>query len=186
MLTAVQLERMRRCCGVAVDLSPDVAEYLEGRADLLWSVADRAQPANDEDNAQPANDGALPLARPRWSIDRLAAALELRVVDERLPGLIVGAYVRAQSLVLVSDRLRAAERSPVVTHECGHAALHPRAPHEEVAYLGLALLYPRCLIDRLPPSRAITAYALQQIVAHRTPQWAAECRAELLSRVVAR
>ncbi len=181
-ITARELEALRASCGVGVDLAPDVAEYLEGRADELWSQADvfAARAAN----ASPAvNDGTpLRLARPRWTLDSLAAALDLRLVEERLPGLLVGAYVRAQGLILVDEGLTAAERSPVVTHETGHAALHPQSAHVEVSYLALSLLYPRRLLRELPEGRAISAYRLSVAVPYRTPWWCAEYRAGVLAR----
>lgn len=181
-ITARELVQLRAACGVGVDVAPDVAEYLEGRSDALWDRADafasRAANVSPPDN----DDSPLRLPRPRWTLDALAAALDLRLVEERLPGLLAGAYVRAQGLILLDETLTAAERSPVVTHETGHAALHPKSAHVEVSYLALALLYPRRLLCDLPDERAISAYWLTTAVVYRTPWWCAEYRAGVLAR----
>lgn len=182
-ITARDLDALRTACGVGISVAPDVAEYLEGRSDALWSRADlfAARAANEP---APENDNSpLRLQRPRWTLDSLAAALELRVVEERLPGLLVGAYVRAQQLVLIEESLTACDRSPVVTHETGHAALGPWAPHVEISYLAMSMLFPRRILSALDDRRTVTPFALVGVVPYRVPWWAAEYRAPLLERV---
>lgn len=177
-LTFRQLLALQRACGRGIDVDDDVAAALERRANRVWSAA-LALPL---DVGDPANDG-LPIPRARWSFDRLAQALGLCLIDETLPGLLVGAFVRAQGIVLVDESLRADERTPVVSHECSHADLHERAPHEEVSYLTLCFIFPALLLDELPIGRAVTPCALQQAVPYRTPVWAADYRAPILDRV---
>ena len=187
MITATELERLRASCGCGVDLEPAVAEYLEGRASWAWDRADLFgdEAANEGAQAIAANQSGSPAQRPRWTLDSLAAALELRLVDESLPGLIVGAYVRAQGLILVESSLREAERSPVVSHECSHATLHAHAPHDEVSYLALCYLFPGRLLRALPERRrTVSARWLASAVPYRTPAWAAEYRAPLLQRLL--
>ncbi len=177
MLTLRQLVRLRRACGQGIDAEPDVAAALERRANRVWRAALDLPPEPDA----PANDSRpLALPRARWSFDRLARALGLRLVEESLPGLIVGAFVRAQEIVLVEESLAPEERTPVVSHECSHAGLHERASHEEVSYLALALIFPTMLVDEHPEGRAITAFSLRQLVPYGAPQWAAEYRAPIL------
>lgn len=177
MLTLRQLVRLRRACGHGIDADPEIAVALEHRANRVWRAALALPPDADA----PANDRSpLALPRARWSFDRLARALGLRLVEESLPGLIVGAFVRAQQIVLVEESLAPDERTPVVSHECSHAGLHERAPHEEVSYLALAMIFPTCLLDEYPEGRAITAFSLRQLVPYSTPQWAADYRAPIL------
>jgi hypothetical protein len=181
MLTEEMLQRLKDQCDQELKTPPDIAEYLEERADDLTLRAEvlSTEPANRE---PVANDGPMQLLRPVWTIDRLAQVLNLTLVEEPLPRLVLGAFVRAQQLVIVQPDLRPDVRTVVVPHECGHGALHPRAPHAEVWYLGLAMLLPRRLLERLPPGRAPTAAALAQLVPYRVAAWAAETRSRILTR----
>lgn len=189
MITAKELERLAESCGRGVTISPDVAEYLEGRANWVWDQADlfTEESANDADQAQAANDTAriTQARRPHWTLDSLARALQLAIVEESMPGLIVGAYVRAQRIILVERSLSLAQRAPVVSHECGHATLHAHAPHDEVSYLSMCFLYPSRLLRQLPESRrAVSASWLARAVPYRTPAWAPELRAPMLQRLL--
>jgi len=187
MIRATELDRLRASCGCGVELAADVAEYLEGRASWAWDRADlfADEAANEGARAVAANESGSPAPRPRWTLDSLAAALELRLVEEALPGLIVGAYVRAQGLILVERSLHATERAPVVGHECSHATLHAHAPHDEVSYLALCYLFPGRLLRSLPERRrTVSARWLAGAVPYRTPAWAAEYRAPLLQRML--
>lgn len=176
------LRRLQRECEQELRTPPDIAEYLEERADAITARAESLslEPANRE---PVANDGPLQLPRPMWTIDRIAAVLELQLVEERMPGLVLGAYVRAQQLVLIQPDLRPDVRTIVVPHECSHSALHPRAPHAEVWYLALAMLFPRRLLERLPAGRQPTAASLAQLVPYRAAPWCAQIRARQLQRV---
>lgn len=173
--------RLRDQCDQELKTPPDIAEYLEERANALTLQAEAlsAEPANRE---PVANDGPMQLRRPVWTIDRLAQVLNLRLVEEKMPSLVLGAFVRAQQLVIVQPDLRPDVRTIVVPHECSHGALHPRAPHAEVWYLALAMLLPQRLVERLPPGRMPTAAALVQLVPYRVAAWAADTRARILQR----
>lgn len=187
MITASDLDRLRVLCGCGVTLPPDVAEYLEGRASWAWDRADLFvdEAANEGSIAAAANDSGAPAARPRWTIDSLASALKLEMRDDDLPGLIVGAYVRAQGLILLERSLGETLRAPVASHECSHATLHAHAPHDEVSYLAMAYLFPSRLLRSLPRARrVVSASWLLRAVTYPTPLWAAEYRAPILQRLL--
>lgn len=161
-------------------MASDIAESLEDRADRIWRKAfDIALPL------RPANDDELVSTTPRWPIDRVAEALGIRLVEDDLPTLLLGAYFRAQNLIIVQKDLWPTVRSTVVSHECGHGALVEGAPHGEVWYLALALLMPRCLTERIPDRRPITCEALLQVCPWDVPLWVARLRASLLRRLEA-
>lgn len=120
-----------------------------------------------------------------WLIDSLASALKLEMRDDDLPGLIVGAYVRAQGLILLERSLTETLRAPVASHECSHATLHARAPHDEVSYLAMAYLFPARLLRSLPRARrTVSASWLLRAVTYPAPLWAAEYRAPILQRLL--
>lgn len=120
-----------------------------------------------------------------WLIDSLASALKLEMRDDDLPGLIVGAYVRAQGLILLERSLTETLRAPVASHECSHATLHARAPHDEVSYLAMAHLFPARLLRSLPRARrTVSASWLLRAVTYPAPLWAAEYRAPILQRLL--
>lgn len=173
--------RLKDQCDQELKTPPDIAEYLEERANALTLRAEAlsAEPANRE---PAANDGPMQLLRPVWTIDRLAQVLNLTLVEEQMPRLILGAFVRAQQLILIQPDLRPDVRTVVVPHECSHGALHPRAPHAEVWYLALAMLLPQRLVERLPPGRVPTAAALVQLVPYRVAAFVATTRARILAR----
>jgi hypothetical protein len=187
MITATELERLRALCGCGVAIAEDVAEYLEGRANWAWDSADLFgdEAANEGAVAVAANQSGAPAQRPRWTLEALATALRVRLVEESLPGLIVGAYVRAQGLILIERGLREEQRSPVVSHECSHGTLHAHAPHDEVSYLALCYLFPMRLLRSLPERRTqVSARWLTRAVPYRAPLWAAEYRAPILQRAL--
>jgi hypothetical protein len=172
---------MERDCETAfADMPSDIAEALEDRADAIWRKAFQISLP-----LLPANDRELVSTTPRWPIDRVAEALGIRLEEDEMPALLLGLYFRVQNLIIVNNSLHPLVRTTVVSHECGHGALAEGAPHWEVWYLALALLIPRCLIERIPDRRRITPEALLQVCPWDVPLWVARVRARLLRRLEA-
>lgn len=176
MLTHEQLARIQRECDSELQLPPDTAEALEDCADRLHAMAQQIKL-----DPQPANDTELVATKHVTVLDRIAAALKVALIEQSLPGLLLGFYVPDLAAIMLHTPLRANVRQTTLAHEEAHAARR-RAGHDEVWYLALALLVPRSIAQT---AERLGEGALVQVCPWPVPHWVLVKRVAMLRTMVA-
>jgi hypothetical protein len=174
MLTHEQLARIQHECDVELQIAPDTAEALEDCADRL-----HARAASLRLEARAANETELVSTQHIGALDRIAAALNVMLVEQTLSGLLLGIYIPDLEAIVLHTPLRALVRQTTLAHEEAHVARR-NAGHDEVWYLALALMVPRSIALR---AERLGEGAVMQVCPWQVPYWVLAKRVALLRAI---
>lgn len=171
MLTHEQLSRVQKECDIELKMPPDTAEAIEDCVDRFYRRSIRVilDPA-------PADDNELVSTKHVTVLDRIACVLNVLLVEQSLPGLLLGFYVPDLDVIMLHTPLRAQVRQITLAHEEAHVA-RPHAGHDEVWYMALALMVPRAVAMT---ADHIGEGAVMQVCPWPVPHWVLVKRVAML------